>query len=213
MTIGGRSSVATPARRRRLPAAPPASPVTSFLETFPNDGVMDVTAEDLTWIFSSGQIPVVASGQCTTGASFGASARARAQHDTTSIDQYVQCDWITAAANDEIFLMAREDTAGGTDPDSDNAFYMFVYYDGSGVTVTLQDWQTGDYFDNQNFLETPFATWRLEVEGTAIRGYRDGVLKVSGDTTGYTAAGTRAGFEIDSGSGHPVIDNFEFGNL
>jgi hypothetical protein len=185
----------------------------SYLETFTgSDGNLGTVTTDLTWTVPAGSVPLVSSNQATAvGIGVG-----RAEHETSTTDQYVECDWTAAAALDQIFLFARNDDAGGADPNSDNKVYLFVHTtDGIGTEVEIDNWLgTGTALDVTLPASGPIATWRLEVEGTTATAYRDGVSVLTGSIADYSPApaGKQAGFEVEIGT-TAVIDNFGFGDL
>lgn len=211
--LRGRSSLATPVLRIRSEqhGTPGIAPV--FLETFPNAGVLGVASEDLTWIADGGL--TVTGGQCVTTVTIG---QGRAEHDTTTDDMFVQIDWAAGAVtNNDISLIGRW---GATTPNfyDDDGVVLFVFVNGADVDVAIQGWISTGTVDSTTLTSTSaIATWRLECEGTTARGYRDGVLVVSGSLGALTpggAAGTRAGLYAETG-GAPAnaYDNFTFGDL
>lgn len=205
--------------RIRPPRAPAAIFAAHTCETFTGpDGNLGTVTTDLSWSVQSGQEPVVSANQCTT-AGAGTTGTGRVDSDTASTNQFVECDWTAAAQNDVLQLFAREGTEGGANLFGDEKIVLYLAWDGTDeVTVDLKDYQSNDMLATQVVLTptTAVATWRLEVDGDVVRGYRNGVLVITGDATGYAPAGTKAGFEIDpSFFGPPLatIDNFCFGDL
>lgn len=205
--LGGRVPFASPLEPRSPQARRHTPTATPFCETFPNDGDFTVTAEDLTWLVDSGTI---ASGRCRKTVFY---ALARAEHDMTSQDQFVQCDWVTTdVTNNDLWLLARVTTTPATF--IWDAIGLFIFRSGADCFVSIFDWAASSDVGGTVTLSntSPVATWRLEVEGTTARGYRDGVLVVSQDVSAVSPypSGTRAAFYLENDT---EIDNFCFGDL
>jgi hypothetical protein len=183
-----------------------------FSESFDKaDGAL---GPDLTWSVGT-SAPVVVSMQAE-GSPFSL-AFARAEHDTGSPDMYVQAD-ITVSDDDDdlVILVGRTDNAGTIDFGQPG---VVVQIDGA-TSPTLTAVSTYDLFDGtfyDVFSDTGIdmvATWRMELDGTDARIYRNGVLLLTSDISANTSTGTRAGFALNDVSTPPVaIDNFEFGDL
>lgn len=200
-TMGGRSKVAQPIVPSAIPKGRgPAG--AQYLETFPNAGTLGTTAEDLTWIVAAGALTVVG-GQCVVAPTVG---DAQAQHDTLTRDQYVQCDYTVVPTAASLFLVGR---ASGATPMSDEGVYLYIQEDSGNTYVELGNWVPSGLIDSDTIAASPVATWRLELEGTEARAYRNNVLVLSG-TCSNVPDGLRAGFELNTSS---AIDNFEYGDL
>lgn len=201
-------------RPPRAPAAVFAVPMLSYLETFPNTGSLTSTPEDLTW--NNGPVFTVAvSGAQAVVQGPNSVGNARAEHDTTTSDMFVQADVTALVASDLLYLIGA--AGNDTDIEADQGVALFVTSNGTNTDVQLVGWfPFGDICTLVTLTSTsPVATWRLELDGDTARGYRDGVLICSGSISGALSpvpAGTRAGFQIGNGVS-VAIDNFEYGDL
>lgn len=192
-----------PITRVRPSRAPAAVFGVRYVETFPTAGDLDSAAEDLTWTASNMS---VSSGQATvTAPSLG---EAQAEHNVSSLNMYVQVDFTACPTSGNVFLVGR---ASGALLAQDDGVYFYVQENGGATDVELGGWvPASGVIDSDSLASSPVATWRLELEGTTARGYRNGVLVVSG-TCSATPDGLRAGFQLNEvGS---TLDNFEYGDL
>jgi hypothetical protein len=210
-SLGGRARQYQRVTRQR-PSRAPAAVVSgvSYLETFPTDGDLDVTPEDLTWnVDPFGGVPAVSGAACSVPAGLGS---ARAEHDTNTVDMYVQAELVNTDSNSDLFLIGR--AGDSADISTDQGVYLFVNHGASDTAVELGGWSPSGVIDSDTLGVTGDATWRLELEGTDARAYRDGVLVLSG-TCSATPTGTRAGFQLSVDTTPPLasIDTFEFGDL
>jgi hypothetical protein len=216
MSLGGRSRVWQPitvqegtAVRGAIVEAPDL--VVRYCETFPNDGIFDLTVEDLTW-----QIPSTGAGIITGGVLYttGGFADGRAEQDAGSADMFVQ-----AALNadvDYIYLVARCGDTG--DLYGDQGIYLFVDPGGGVTFIDLGDWTGGSVASDSPAGNLIDGTWRLEVEGGTARALRNGIEMLTGDISAITApTGQRGGFNMGSnavGMTYPGgMDNFCVGLL
>jgi len=209
VTIGGRSRVGTPARRGPLGTRSPiAATLAAFTETFPNDGPLDSTGEDLTWnVEAVGVGPTVSSGAVT-----GIGAQARAEHDTSTRDMFVAADAADLDNGDSFFLIGR---AGDTSEiGGDEGVYLYVQRNASDTYIEIGGWLPSGVIDSDTLGSTADATWRLELSGMTATMLRNGVQVLTG-TCSNTPVGTRAGFQVNASGSAPAmsLDNFTFGDL
>ena len=198
--------------RQRPPRAPQAVfGGVSYLETFPTNG--DVEAgQDLTWNSIPPEVTVVGN-QAEPSSTV---SLARAEHDTSDDDMYVQADWTAGDLTDDgIWLVGR--CGDSADLGSDTGVYLWVLVDGADLAVEIGGWGVAGTIATATLLSTSaLATWRLELNGTTCRAYRNGVEVASGTSSlSPQPDGTRAGFEVDAqgGGATTAIDNFEYGDL
>ena len=219
-SFGGRATQFQRINRVRPPRAPaavfPAVPAVVYTESFNKaDGSL---GPDLTWVVGAAANAAVESNRAVNdGSDPAVFATARAEHDTSSPNMYVQADIAVADDfNDIVILVGRcGDTAS---LDSDVGVYMQI--DGAAnptlTNVAIADLDDDDPFDNYQAAGIDMvATWRLELDGNEGRAYRNGVLLLTSDITAITATGTRAGFILSDVTASPrcAIDNFEYGDL
>lgn len=204
--LRGRSTLATPVLRVRSEQHGAPGVAIAYTETFPNDGDMSVTAEDLTWNVTAGVVQVV-SGQAT-GATLG---EAFAQTALPSTDMFVQAELANTDSGDTLFLVGRANTDGTTD-----GVYLYIEDDGADTYIELGGWAPASGVIDSDTLtsSTADATWRLELQGTSALCFRNGVQVLSG-IPNVLADGLYAGFQMNSGGSPPegAIDNFTYGEL
>lgn len=213
--IGGRSRVATRIRRERLPAAPPANIAAgvSYLETFTgSNGALGSVTTDLMWT-NDGTSAQVLSNHLVADSFYG---QARSEQDTTTTDQFVQIEWVTASsANDDFWIMGRVDNAASF---GYNAIYLFVFDAGSGFgNVEIGGWNPSTAIDNLPVGPgfDPSGTWRLEIEGNEGRAYHDASLILTSDLSGLSPQpnGTKAAVYFEDSDATLILDNFAYGDL
>lgn len=128
--------------------------------------------------------------------------------DTFDNDQYSQATVTAIASGVYIGVAVR---CSGTDNGSNMTGYLF--YSDSTDGCYIDEYSNGNYIGTLAGAGTAFAVndvIRLEVEGTAIRGYVNGNLRLSATDSSIT--GGQAGIcAYDSGASR--IDNWEGGNL
>lgn len=172
---------------------------------------------DLTWTEVAGQWETIG-GQAAMSQT-GVNAYARPEVDTGSADMYVEAVIPTTAAFNAHYIdfqiMARMDVSAITG-------YCLVrgyWATPGGQFVMLRKYVNGVESTVTAAALLPAAlpeTWRLEVEGSDIRAYRDGVLVISGTDSTITT-GTRAGlggYQTTTDFNRLIrFDSFETGQL
>lgn len=189
----------------------------TYLESFTAaDGSFPATDTDLTWVRVDGGggagWSVTGNQASPNGSARGINQQSRAEHDTTSSDQYAQVV-ITGAAGaaSELGVCVRYASAA-------NTFYMAMFR--NAATPWVQIWKSvGGTFTALGAQITVSValpdTLRIEVEGSTIRAYWNGTLTESITDTSITS-GTRAGLHGHENAGQGlgvVVDGFEFGDL
>jgi len=189
-SFGGRARQAQLVTRERPPRAPAAvfAAPTGFCETFPNDGLLGVDAQDQPWNAFDGEI----SGGMLTGAPF---ADGRMEVDAGSTDMFVEADMTDFSY---LYLVAR--CGDGTDLYDDLGVYLYVDPGPFDTYIEIGDWTGGTISWVDPAGDIGDATWRLEVVGDTARALRDGVEILTADVSGVTTTGQRGGFEYQGNS-------------
>ena len=158
------------------------------------------TVEEFVSSATAGQI-VNGSGLWATGGAMNAFLA------YSGADVAAECDFVRegATSSGAPWLLARVDTAGTT-------FYQ-IGTNQAGSQLRIGKTVAGTYTTIASLDRTaPTAgaqeKWRFEIEGTALRFFVDGVLKVSVTDTAITAAG-RVGLRNSNGDSSPNINRWK----
>lgn len=179
----------------------------SYDETFPNNGAIGFTNEDLGyWWIDSGSGTVSGGQLSTPGALI-----TRPGPAMLTTDQFVQVDFVGGAAGtgDFIYMVLRADI--DVDLTVTEGLYAFVNGDGGGSLIEIGNWGGGTLASDTLGVGDHIATWRFEVEGTTGRLYRNGVLMLTADTSAYAWSGKGTGIQMENAG--CTIDNFSYGDL
>jgi hypothetical protein len=172
---------------------------------------------DLTWTEVSGTVLDVVSNQCkNTGTE--QDGHARAEHDTSTSDQFGQLTVITMEG-------ITHTSTGGVAvryASAAQTFYLWQaqFVPGSANEHAWSKWVTGtETYPIGTISTEDFANGevlRCLVQGSTLRGYKDGVLlKEITDTSisGNTRGGIRAYHGSAGAAGVWIGDNFSFGDI
>lgn len=175
----------------------PKRPKTSYSESF-NKADSDTLGPDLTWSEVNGDVDVVSNQASTSAAGF---AEARADHDVSSSNHFGQVVIHMASSGDLAAPAARFSSSART-------FYSFAWFS-SGLY--LYKTVAGSYTVIGSLGETPAtlpATWKVDCNGSTIRGLQNGTQKVSVTDTAITG-NTRGGFWLYRAGGvNVIVDSF-----
>lgn len=185
-------------------------PQTVFTESF-NTANSGTLGPDLTWAQAAGTWSV--SGNKATVSDTGSVPSARAEHDLSSDDHYSEVD----------------DTGSGTDPDiqrgcsvrcnpADEEHYEIFVRNNISTSVRIRRVSSTGSVTNlasvSSLATAPGVVIKLEVDGSSLEGFIDGV-SVIGPTTDTTFTGyLRAGLAAQaSAGGVPFLDSFVASDL
>ena len=187
---------------------------TTYSESF-NKANSATLGPDLTWTKVAGTGAEVVSNQCDMVTTSGFDeCRARAEHDVSTSDLYVQ------------FTLAAIGNLGGTSAmgryqsGADSGYHFgILQYDTASYQWAFAKWEAGteteypiDGEDDLTTVPTIGHVIRFEVSGSTLTGYSNSVQLIQTTDTTF-ATGTRGGFRILEDGGAATIDAWSIGDL